>query len=178
MTLGGGLVVDRPLRKRKTVMGAGIDLDLGIGTVGLHLLFYFLDDLHWRVDVGLGATEIEFGLGLLRGQIRAVGLVGRQMRSVDRCSGPDALRKMRRRVDRIASAHAVADAADDVGAGSRLLVGIGEQGFGILHHQRDVDRVHQLEHALALGRFRVGRQRAQLHYAGAVVEIGKHHVIA
>ena len=85
---------------------------------------------------------------------------------------------MRRRVDRIASAHAVADAADDVGAGSRLLVSIGEQGFGILHHQRDVDRVHQLEHALALGRFRICRQRPQLHHARAVIQVRQHHVIA
>src|SRR5260370_17723840 len=84
MTLGAGLVVDRPLRKRKTVMGAGIDFDLGIGAVDLHLLSYFLDDLHWRVDVGLCATEIEFRLGLLSGEMRTIGPVGGQFYAVDR----------------------------------------------------------------------------------------------
>ena len=29
--LGGVAVVDRPFRKREAVMGAGIDLDLGVG---------------------------------------------------------------------------------------------------------------------------------------------------
>ena len=126
MPLGRVAIVDRPLRKREAVMGAGIDLDLGIGA--LHSLFHLFDDLRRRVDVGLGAAEIEFGLGLAGGQMRAVGLVGGQMRAVDRGGGLDAVRKMRRGVDRIAPAHAVADGADDVRARGSLAVGIGEQG--------------------------------------------------
>src|SRR3979411_3283720 len=103
MPLGGVAVVDRPLWKRKTVMGAGIDFDLGIGVVVSHSLFYFLDDLRRGVDVGFRTAEIELGFCLLPGQMRAVGLVGGQMRAVDRGGGLDALRKMRRRVNRIAS---------------------------------------------------------------------------
>src|ERR1700754_2713339 len=55
--LGGIAVVDRPLREGKTVMRAGIDLDLGPGAVRLHRLLHFLDGFHRRVDVGLGAAE-------------------------------------------------------------------------------------------------------------------------
>src|ERR1700722_17973866 len=109
MPLGGIAMVNRPLRKREAVMGAGIDLDLGIGGIVLHGLPYFLDGLHRRVDIGFRAAEIELGLGLLSGQMRAVGLVGGKMRSIDRRRGLDAFRKMRRRVDRIAPAHAIAD---------------------------------------------------------------------
>ena len=141
-------------------------------------LFHFLDDLHRRVDIGFGAAEIELGPGLSRGEMRAVGLVGRQMRSVDRCRGFDAVRKMRRRVDGISAAHAVADGADPIRAGGRLSVGEAEQGAGIFHDQGNVDRVHQLEHALALGRFRIRRQRPELHDARSVIEVRQHHVIA
>src|SRR6202158_1773670 len=87
-------MVNRPLRKREAVMGAGIDLDLGIGAVDLHLLFYFLDDLHWRVDVSLGATEIELGLGLLSGEMRTVGPVGGQLYAIDRSCGLDSSGEM------------------------------------------------------------------------------------
>src|SRR6267154_6416526 len=59
MPLGGVAIVNRPLRKREAVMGAGIKLDLGIGAVRLHLLSHSLDDLHRRVDIGLGATEMK-----------------------------------------------------------------------------------------------------------------------
>src|SRR6267154_5380956 len=58
MPLGGVAIVNRPLRKREAVMGAGIDLDLGIGA--LHRCRDLVDDLLWRVDVGFGAAEIEF----------------------------------------------------------------------------------------------------------------------
>ena len=44
VTLGGIAVVNRPLREGETVMCAGIDLDLGIGSSALYSLFYFLDD--------------------------------------------------------------------------------------------------------------------------------------
>src|SRR5712671_1294189 len=104
MPLGRVAIVNRPLRKREAVMDAGINLDFGIGAVGLHLLSYFLDDLHWRVDIGLGATEIQFGPGLLSGEMRTVGPVGSQLYAVDRSRGLDALRKMRRCVDGVLSA--------------------------------------------------------------------------
>src|SRR5260370_34280101 len=133
MTLGAGLVVDRPLRKRKTVMGAGIDFDLGIGAVGLHLLSYFLDDLHWRVDVGLCATEIEFGLGLLSGEMRTIGPVGGQLYAVDRGRGLDAFGEMGGGVDGVLPAHAIADGADDVLGRGALAIAIAEQGGRILH---------------------------------------------
>src|SRR3954452_15974282 len=77
MPLGGVAVVDRALRKGKTVMRAGIDLDLGVRA--LHALLHLVDDFGRRVDVGFRAGEIEFGFGLRRGKMRAVGLVGRQM---------------------------------------------------------------------------------------------------
>jgi len=157
-------------------MGAWIDLDLGVGA--LHRCRDLVDDFLRRVDIGFGAAEIKLGLGLARGQMRAVGLVGGQMRAVDRCGGLDAIRKMRRRVDRIASAHAVADGADNPGIRGRLLVGIGEQGGGVLHHQGNVDRVHVAEHPLALGRFRVRRDRPKFHDAGAVIQVRQHHVVA
>src|SRR6202171_4798407 len=96
MPLGGVTIVNRPLRKREAVMGAGIDLDFGIGAVGLHLLFYFLDDLHRRVDIGLGAAEIEFGLGLLPREMRTVGPVGGPLYAVDRGRGLDPSGEMRR----------------------------------------------------------------------------------
>src|SRR3982074_2075965 len=114
MALRRVAVVNRPLREREAVMGAGIDLDLGIGAVGLHLLFYFLDDLHWRVNIGLGATEIQFGLCLLSGEMGTVGPVGRQLYAVDRSCGFDASGKMRCGVDGVLPAHAVADGADNV----------------------------------------------------------------
>src|SRR5258705_8609243 len=139
--LGGVAVVDRALGEGKAVMRAGIDLDLGIGAVGLRLLFYFLDDLHRRVDVGLGATEIEFGLGLLSGKVRTVGPVGGQLYAVDRSGGLDAAREMRRRVDGVLSAHAITDRADDVRARGGLRVGVGKQRLGIFHDQRNVELV-------------------------------------
>src|SRR5260370_27424587 len=109
MPLGRVAIVNRPLRKREAVMDAGINLDFGIGAIGLHLLFYFLDDLHWRVDIGLGATEIQFGPGLLSGEMGTVGPVGGQLYAVDRGRGLDASGKMRRCVDGVLSAHAIAD---------------------------------------------------------------------
>src|ERR1700688_654079 len=75
MPLGGVAVVDRPLWKRKTVMGAGIDLNLGVSA--LHRCRDFVDDLLRRVDIGFGAAEVKLGPGLACGQMRAVGLVGR-----------------------------------------------------------------------------------------------------
>src|ERR1700730_7938334 len=65
--LGSVAVIDRPLRKRETVMGVGIDLDLTIGAVLLYALLHLLDDLRRRVNVGLGASEIELGFCLLAG---------------------------------------------------------------------------------------------------------------
>src|ERR1700730_15410088 len=103
MPLGRVTIVNRPLRKREAVMGAGIDLDLGIGAIGLHLLFYFFDDLHWRVDIGLGATEIEFGPGLLPGEMRTVGPVGGELYAVGRGRGLDPSGEMRRCVDGVLS---------------------------------------------------------------------------
>src|SRR5665213_4045682 len=111
MPLGGVAVINRTLRKRKAVMGAGIDLDLATGAGVLDPLLDLVDDLLRRIDVGRGAAEIKFGLGLLPGDMRAVGLVGGQMRPIDRGRGLDALRKMRGGIDGIASAHAVADGA-------------------------------------------------------------------
>jgi hypothetical protein len=58
MPLRGVAVVNRTLRERKAVMGAGIDLDLGIGVVLLNALLYLLDDLWRRVDIGFRAAEI------------------------------------------------------------------------------------------------------------------------
>src|ERR1700692_1556932 len=113
MALGGLAIVNRPLRKREAVMGAGIDLDLGLGGIVFHRLFYLLDDFDRRVNVGFRAAEIEFGLGLAPGKMRAVGLVGGQMGAVDRCGGLDAVREMRCGVDRVSSAHAVADGTDN-----------------------------------------------------------------
>src|SRR5260370_38700327 len=124
--LGGVAVVDRPLWKRKTVMGAGIELDLGMGAIGLHLLLDLLDDLHRRVYIGLGATEVNLGLGLLAGQMRAVGPVGGQLHAVYRSCGFDPFRKMRGGIDGVLPAHAVADGADDLGVGGRLVVGVSE----------------------------------------------------
>src|SRR5260370_40465128 len=86
-------------------MGPRINLDLGVGAVLLHALFYLLDDLRRRVDVGFRAAEIELGFCLLSGEMRTVGLVGGEMRSIDRCRGFYPLRKMRRRIDCIAPAH-------------------------------------------------------------------------
>src|ERR1019366_7849395 len=168
MPLGGVAIVNRPLWKREAVMGAGIDLDLGIGAVFFHSLLYLLDDLRRRVNVGFRTAEIELRLGLLPGQMRTVGLVSGQMRSVDRCRRLDAPGKMRRRVNSITPAHAVAEGADNVGACGGLAVGVGEQSARILHDKGNVDRVHVSEHALALGRFRVWRYRPKLHDAGAV----------
>src|ERR1700687_2501017 len=128
-------MVNRPLRKREAVMGAGIDLDLGIGAVGLHLLFYFLDDLHWRVDVGLSATEIEFGPGLLSGEMWTVGPVSGQLDAVDRSCCLDASGEMRCGVDGVLPAHAVAHGADDVLARGGLAIGVGEKGARILDDQ-------------------------------------------
>src|SRR5882757_11451522 len=82
MPLGGVAVVDRALREGEAVMGAGIEFDLVFGP--LHAFLHLLDDLRRRIDVGFGATEIEFGLGLARGKMRTVGLVGRQLHAVDR----------------------------------------------------------------------------------------------
>ena len=175
MPFGGIAVVDRTLREGKTVMGAGIDLDLVVRS--LHAGRDLVDNLLRRIDVGLGAGEIEFSPGLRRGQMRAVGLVGREMRAVDRSRRLHAIRKMRRRVDRVAAAHAVADGADDFRVRRFLRLGIGEQGLGVFHHHGNVDRVHEAEHPLALGRFRIRRDRSQLHDAGAVIHIGQHHVI-
>jgi hypothetical protein len=157
-------------------MRAGIDLDLGLGAA--HALLDLLDDLGGRVDVGLGAGEIELGPGLAGGEMRAVVFVGRQMRSVDRGGGLDAVGKVRGRVDGVTAAHAIADGTDDFRIGSRLALGIGEQGPGVLHDHENVERGHELEHALALGCIRIGRQRAELHHAGAVIEVRQHHVIA
>src|SRR3981081_3816713 len=113
MPLGGVAIVNRPLRKREAVMGAGTGLYLGIGGIGFHLLFYFLDDLHRRIDVGLGATEIELGLGLLSGEMWTVGPGGGQLHSIDRSCGLDAPRKMRCGIDGGLPAHSVADGADE-----------------------------------------------------------------
>src|SRR6516165_4986285 len=54
--------IDRALGEGKTVMRAGIDLDLVPGA--LHAFAHLVDDLLRRIDVGLGAGEIELGLGL------------------------------------------------------------------------------------------------------------------
>ena len=156
-------------------MGAWIDLDLGVGA--LHRCRDLVDDFLRRVDIGFGAAEIKLGLGLARGQMRAVGLVGGQMRAVDRGGGLDPVREMRRRVDGISPAHAVADRADDLRVRGRLLVGIGEQRGGVLHDQGNVDGVHVAEHLLAFRRVRVRRYRSQFHDAGTVIQIRQHHVI-
>ena len=110
--------------------------------------------------------------------MRAVGLVGGKMGAVDRGGGLHPIGKMRRGVDRISAAHAVADRTDEVVARGGLAIGIGEQRPRILHHQGNVDRGHQFEHPLALRRLRVRRQRPKLHHAGAVIQIGQHHIIA
>src|SRR4051794_20673914 len=83
MPLGGVAIVNRPLREREAVMGAGIDLDLGIGAIVFHSLFHLLDDIRRRVDIGLGAAEIKFSFGLSGGQMGTVGLVGGQMCTVN-----------------------------------------------------------------------------------------------
>src|SRR5262245_43831767 len=106
VAFGGVAVIDRALGEGKAVMRAGIDLDLVARS--LHALLHLLDDFLRRVDIGLGAGEIEFGFGLLRGKVRAVGLVGRQVRAVDRGGRLDAVGEMRCRVHRVAPAHAVA----------------------------------------------------------------------
>src|SRR3979409_2543168 len=116
MPLGGVAIVNRSLRKREAVMRAGINLDLGIGTVVFHSLCHFLDDLARRVNIGFGAAEIELGLGLSPGKMRAVGLGGGKMGSIDRGCRFDALWKVGCGVDRIAPAHAVADGTDNAGA--------------------------------------------------------------
>ena len=59
--LGGVAIVNRPLREGETVMCAGIDLHLGLGSSALYSLFYLLDDFRGGIDVGFCATEIEFG---------------------------------------------------------------------------------------------------------------------
>ncbi len=110
--------------------------------------------------------------------MRAVGLVGRELHAVDRCRRLDAIGEVRRCVDCIAAAHAVADGADDPSVRGLLGFGISEQGLGVFHDQRNGQRVHQLEHLLALGRFRIGIDRPELHDAGAVIHVGQHHVIA
>ena len=82
MPFGGIAVVDRTLRESKAVMGAGVDLDLVVRS--LHAGCDLVDNLLRRIDIGLGAGEIEFGLGLACSQMRAVGLIGRKMGAVDR----------------------------------------------------------------------------------------------
>src|SRR5882757_194419 len=82
MPLGGVAVVDRALWEREAVMGAGIEFDLVFGS--LHAFFHLLDDFRRRIDIGFGATEIKFGLGLAGRKMRAVGLIGRQLHAVDR----------------------------------------------------------------------------------------------
>src|SRR5260370_36976621 len=68
--LGRVAVVNRPFWEPKTVMGAGVDFDLGIGVAVFHSLFYFLDDLPRCVKVGFRAGAIEVGLFLLPGGMR------------------------------------------------------------------------------------------------------------
>jgi hypothetical protein len=85
---------------------------------------------------------------------------------------------MRSGVDRVAPAHAIADGADDFGVRSLLSFSIGEQRLGVFHHKGNAERVHQPEHPLALGRFRVGWNRTDLHHAGAVIHVRQHHVVA
>src|SRR3954465_2007362 len=125
MPLGGVAVVDRTLGEGEAVMGAGIDLDFGFGAA--HALLHLLDDFAGGVDVGLGAGEVEFGLGLGGREMRAVVLVGCELRAVDRGGGLDAIGEMRGGVDRVAAAHAVAYSADQFGVRGRLALGIGEQ---------------------------------------------------
>src|ERR1700730_4480663 len=67
MPLGGGAVVNRPLRKREAVMERRINLRRRI--CAFHLRVQLFDDLRRRVDIGLGAAEIQFGPGLARGQM-------------------------------------------------------------------------------------------------------------
>ncbi len=110
--------------------------------------------------------------------MRTVGLVGCQMRAVDRGRGLHLIRKMRRRVDRVAAAHAIANGADDGGVRSLLCRGVSQQGLGVFHHHRNVDRVHVAEHLFAFGCVGVRRDRPDLHDAGAVIHVGQHHVIA
>src|SRR5262245_5237058 len=118
MPFGSVAVIDRTFREGKAVMGAGIDLDLVVRS--LHAGCDLVDDFLRRVAVGLGTGKIKFSLGLARSQMRAVGLVRGKLNAVDRSGCLDAIRKMRRRVDRITAAHAVADSADDLGIGRRL----------------------------------------------------------
>src|SRR5215213_7361060 len=106
MSLGRVAIVNRPLREGEAVMGAWIDLDLGLGPIALHSLFHFLDDFRRRVDIRFRATEIEFGAGFSSGQMRAVSFVASEMRSIDRGGGLDAFREVRGRIDRISPAHA------------------------------------------------------------------------
>ena len=175
MPLGRVAVVDRALRKGEAVMGAGINLDLVPGA--LHAFAHLVDDLLRRIDVGLRAGEIELGLGLARGKMRAVRLVGRQLHPIDRGRRLHAIGKMRRRVHGVAAAHAIADGADDLGVRGLLRLGIGKQGLGVFHDEGNAERAHQGEHALALRRFRIGIDRAELHRAGAVIHVRQHHVI-
>ena len=44
MPLGRVTMVNWPLRKRETVMGAGIDFDFGIGPMVFHSVFQLFDD--------------------------------------------------------------------------------------------------------------------------------------
>ena len=117
---------------------------------------HLVDDLLRRVDIGLGAGEVELGLGLSCRQMRTVGLVGRQLHAVDRSGRLDAIGKMRRGVHRVAAAHAVADRADDLRIRGLLRLGIGEQPLGVFHDEGNGERAHQAEHALAFRRLRIG----------------------
>src|SRR5712672_2558729 len=83
--------------------------------------------------------NLDLCLALSPGKMRAVGLVGGKMGSIDRGGRFDALWKVGCGVDRIAPAHAVADGTDNAGARGGLAVGVGEQGAGVLHHQGNVD---------------------------------------
>ena len=115
----------------------------------------------------------------LASEMRAFLVLADQPGAVERCGGGDAVGIARGGGQRIRAAHAVAVGAD--GAFLRRRLGIDEcQHVGeILHHRRDghlgADRAHAGLFGAALGGdvgavFRV--------FAGAVVQVGQHDVIA
>ena len=93
------LVVDGARREGEAVLDAGIDFDL-VGRVPSAALAQRLDLLERHPTIGLGAGEVELGLGLARGEVRAVGLIGDQPHAVDRSRGGDVVGKVRGGVDR------------------------------------------------------------------------------
>ena len=133
-----------------------------------------------HVGVVLGEGIITLGRDVAEHEMRRVGLVGDQARSVVRREAGDAVRMRGGSGRHEGATHAVADQADlaRLGIGHRRQPVQDDSGIG--RHLGVGDRLQEAEHPrpVGLGVGMILRRAAHEVADGAVVQVGQQHIIA